>query len=328
MSIYTQKRYSIATVIYWLLLTYIVVALVWWFIALQQQNHQMADLKRIEVSGQDPQAMQKLAKIDDQEKRRTGRNIGEGSTFLLVIAVGAIFLYRAVMRQIRLQQQQQNFMMAVTHELKTPISVAKLNLETLQKHQLDEPRKEKIIRSSLQEINRLNTLTGNILVSAQLEGGYYQSSREEISFSELVLAAADEFAARATNRRWQRDIQRGLFVQGDPLLLKIMVNNLIENAIKYSPVDGAIGVRLSAEHKKLILQVTDQGKGIPASEAKRIFQKFYRIGNEETRTAPGTGLGLYLCGKIAAAHKAQIRVSDNQPAGSIFTVTINESINE
>lgn len=324
MSIYTQKRYTIATVLYWLLLTYIVVALVWWFIALQQQNHQMAELKRTAVQQQDPAASKKRAQIDDEEKRRTGRNIGEGSTFLLVIAVGAIFLYRAVMRQIRLQQQQQNFMMAVTHELKTPISVAKLNLETLQKHQLDEPRKEKIIRSSLQEINRLNTLTGNILVSAQLEGGYYQSSREEISFSELVTASAAEFAARAINRQWSVRIQPEIFVSGDPLLLKILVNNLIENAIKYSPADSQIGIALVTESKKAVLQVTDQGKGIPVSEAKRIFQKFYRIGNEETRTAPGTGLGLYLCGKIAAAHKAQIRVSNNQPTGSVFTVMINQ----
>jgi two-component system, OmpR family, sensor histidine kinase CiaH len=323
MSLYRKKRLTIATVVYWLLLIYVVAALVWWFIALQLQNQQVTALRLGQISRGDPAYIQKAEKIRDEQKRRTARNIGEGSTFLLVIAVGAIFLYRAVMRQIRLQQQQQNFMMAVTHELKTPISVAKLNLETLQKYHLDDARKEKIIRSSLQEIERLHTLTGNILVSAQLESGYYQSDKEDLSLSELVRTATGEFIRRYPNRSWNTAIDPDIFIHGDPLLLQILVNNLLENAIKYSPAESELSVGLRATDHQVLLQIADGGPGIPSRETKRIFQKFYRIGNESTRTAQGTGLGLYLCGKIAAGHRAQIRVSANQPAGSIFTVTFH-----
>src|SRR5206468_421835 len=109
-----------------------------------------------------------LAKIEDIRKRNIAKYIGEGSTFLLLILFGAVFIYRSVRRQFELQQQQQNFVMAVTHELKTPIAVSRLNLETLLRHELDEQKKAKLIRMTLQETLRLDTLINNILLSLQL----------------------------------------------------------------------------------------------------------------------------------------------------------------
>jgi K+-sensing histidine kinase KdpD len=102
--------------------------------------------------------------------------------------------------------------------------------------------------------------------------------------------------------------------------LQILVNNLLENAMKYSPKDGTIQCRLLKDQRKIILSVIDEGKGIPDVEKKKIFEKFYRIGNEETRTAKGTGIGLYLCSKIAEDHNADIRVTDNHPSGANFSI--------
>jgi K+-sensing histidine kinase KdpD len=226
---------------------------------------------------------------------------------------------------MRIQTQQQNFMMAITHELKTPISIIRLNMETLQKHHLDDTKKEKIIRSSLQEINRLNTLTGNILVSAQLEGGSYLFNQEDLDFSQVVADSLKEYSSRFPNSLLNGNLASGLNISGDPLLMQILVNNLIENAVKYSPAGSPIQVVLKKDGDKGILQILDQGSGIPKKERQRIFQKFYRIGNEETRTAKGTGLGLYLCRKITEDYKMQIGVSDNIPKGSIFTVRFNLS---
>ena len=107
---------------------------------------------------------------------------------------------------------------------------------------------------------------------------------------------------------------------GDPLLLEILVNNLLENAIKYSPRDGMIGCKLEQDKKRIFFSVTDHGAGIPDGEKKKVFQKFYRIGSEQTRTTQGTGLGLYLCKKIADDHRADIELTDNTPTGCIFTV--------
>ena len=168
-------------------------------------------------------------------------------------------------------------------------------------------KKEKILKSSLQEINRLNTLTGNILVSAQLEGGSYLFNREELNFSQAVTDSCQDFQNRFPGRPWKNELEPGLFISGDPLLMQILVNNLIENAVKYSPATTLISVILKKDGYQGILEVKDEGPGIPKKEHKRIFQKFYRVGNEDTRTAQGTGLGLYLCRKIAQDHKMRCR---------------------
>ena len=312
-----------AIVICWLLLIYVLAALIWWFIALNQQNRKMAEYKLSLLSQHDASYTQQVQKIYEERRRMTAAYKSEGLVFLLVILAGAVFLRSAVMREIRIQRQQQNFMMAITHELKTPISIAKLNMETLQKHTLDETKKDKILKSSLQEINRLNTLTGNILVSAQLEGGSYLFNKEEIDFSQVVADSAHDFESRFPNRPWNIDLEAGLFISGDPLLMKIMVNNLVENAVKYSPPASPVSIILKKSGNQGQLDIRDEGEGIPKKEHKRIFQKFYRIGNEDTRSAQGTGLGLYLCRKIARDHKMLLTLSDNQPKGTIFTVRFN-----
>lgn len=323
--LYKNKWANRATVIYWLLLIYVVAALIWWFIALNLQNRQMTEYKLNLLNRDDGAYLLKEAKIFNERDRMTRAYISEGLVFLSVIGVGAIFLYGAIIRQMRIQRQQQNFMMAITHELKTPISIARLNMETLQKHALDDAKKEKILKSSLQEINRLNALTGNILVSAQLEGGSYRFNKEELDFSQVVADCCQDFMNRFPNRPWKNDLEAGLFISGDPLLMPILVNNLIENAVKYSPPEAPVSVFLKTEGQQGVLEVRDEGPGIPKKEQKRIFKKFYRVGNEDTRTAKGTGLGLYLCRKITQDHNMRLQVSDNQPRGSIFTVRFNLS---
>ncbi|HEY2347745.1 MAG TPA: ATP-binding protein [Puia sp.] len=312
-----------AIVICWLLLIYVLAALIWWYIALNLQNNQMSAYRIELLTHDDPAYIAKLEKINDDHHRLATAYKSEGLVFILVILAGAVFLRSAVMRQIRIQRQQQNFMMAITHELKTPISIARLNIETLQKYSLEDSKKEKILKSSLQEINRLNTLTGNILVSAQLEGGSYLFNNEEINFSRMTADSCQDFENRFPNRPWSKSLEPDLYTLGDPLLIQILVNNLIDNAVKYSPPDAPITIYLKKDGDQGILEIKDEGVGIPKKEQKRIFQKFYRVGNEDTRTTQGTGLGLYLCRKIAQDHKMRLQVSDNQPKGVIFTVRFN-----
>lgn len=135
-----RRRLMIATGVYWFLLVYIVSALIWWFIVLEKQNNEMAALKleQLGKAGNQPGYDVKYKAIYSEQTRNATKYLLEGVTFLVVILIGAVFVYRAVRRQIKMQQQQQNFMMAITHELKTPIAVAQLNLETLLKYQLDE----------------------------------------------------------------------------------------------------------------------------------------------------------------------------------------------
>lgn len=212
-------------------------------------------------------------------------------------------------------------MMAVTHELKTPIAVTKLNLETLIKHRLDEQKQQRILQAALQETGRLDTLANNILIASQLEGGDYIRAKEELDLSTLVQRIVQDLRHRYPDRKWVDIIEPDCSLSGDPLLLQMLVSNLAENAIKYSPRTGVITITLKKDRGHIQLAVKDEGAGIPDDEKKKIFDKFYRTGQEKTRSTQGTGLGLYLCRKIVRDHKATIKVTDNSPVGSIFTVT-------
>ena len=325
-----KKRLFLATILYWTLLTYIVVALVWWFITLENQNDEKRTLRTNQLhavvdSVSMPGIYQShLRKINSDYKRSRAKYIGEGSIFLLVILAGAALVYRAVRKQFNLQQQQQNFMMAVTHELKTPISVVKLNLETMQKYSLDSEKQKKLMTIMLKETSRLNFLTNNILVASELEGGGYHSSKEELDLSDLLKDCIHDFRNRFPERVFKSEIQQGADVKGDALLLQMMINNLLENAVKYSSRESAVTATLKNENGHIRLRIMDEGPGIADPERKKIFNKFYRIGNESTRKTQGTGLGLYLCSKIARDHNADISVTNNIPRGSIFAVTFNQ----
>ena len=172
-SVFKKQRLTLITVVYWILLVYIIAALVWWFIALEKQNETMFNFRVLQLNKDEPAYELQLQHVQDEEHRKTAQYIGEGSTFLLLILVGALFVYRATRKQLMLSNQQQNFMMAVTHELKTPIAIVKLNLETLQLRKLDEEKQNRIISSTLIETKRLNALTNNILITSQLESGNY-----------------------------------------------------------------------------------------------------------------------------------------------------------
>ncbi|MDZ4793383.1 MAG: HAMP domain-containing sensor histidine kinase [Bacteroidota bacterium] len=319
------KRLRRTTFIYWMLLFYIVAALAWWFISLEQQNKRIADLqyRSINVEKESLSVLQladKIAFIDKETKRNTGKYLAEGITFLILIFIGAAFVYRSVRKQLKLQQQQQNFMMAVTHELKTPISVTRLNLETLQKYNLEPDKQKKLIRITLDENARLNFLTNNILIASQLEGGGYKSSQEELDLSTLLKDCIQDFKNRFPDKTFKEDIEEDADVKGDALLLQMLINNLLENAIKYSPKESPVTAVLKKYRSGIELQVKDEGTGIAEEEKKKIFTKFYRTGNEATRKTQGTGLGLYLCRKIVQSHNGDISVTNNEPHGSNFVV--------
>lgn len=320
-----RKKLRRATVIYWMLLFYIIAALVWWFISLEKQNRLMASqryesLNERKGSLSTAEFSNALSRIANETKRNTGKYIAEGITFLILILIGAAFVYRSVRRQFLLHQQQQNFMMAVTHELKTPISVTRLNLETLQKYNLDPEKQRKIIRTTLDENARLNFLTNNILIASQLEGGGYHLSKEDLDLSTLFRDCIQDFRNRFTDRLFNEEIEPDADVKGDALLLQMLINNLLENAIKYSPKESTITALLKKYRSGIELQVQDEGPGIADAEKEKVFSKFYRIGSEGTRKTQGTGLGLYLCRKIARDHNADISVTNNTPRGSNFVV--------
>ena len=283
----------------------------------------MTDYKLQEVHTGQSGYQQKINKVNEDNDRKTAQYIGEGATFLLLIIIGAVIVFRAVRRQFKQSKQQQNFMMAITHELKTPIAITKLNLETLQKHRLAEDQQQQMISNTLQEANRLNDLCNNLLLASQIEAGAYELTNEKINFSNLVEECVNNYAIRFPKRKINTVITPGIYFTGDRLMLQMAVNNLLDNAIKYSSKEEKIEANLNEENDKVKLLISDEGKGIPDEEKEKIFNKFYRFGNLHTKNAKGTGLGLYLTKKIIDQHSGEIIVSNNSPQGSIFEMAFN-----
>jgi two-component system, OmpR family, sensor histidine kinase CiaH len=331
MSVSTKIKLRRAIIVYWVLLAYIITALFWWFVSLEKQSETMLEFRIHQLDASLDKSIhpnlyqQEYNRLQNIRKRDSTKYIGEGVIFLLLIILGAVFVYRSVRNQIRFQNQQQNFMMAVTHELKTPISVAKLNLETILKHDLDTEKRNKLLRMTLQETTRLNALTNNILVSSQLDAEGYKPSAEELNFSDLTRDRITDFRNRYPDREFEDEILEDVELEGDAFLLQMLINNLLENALKYSPKDKTVTCTLTVDKNKAILSIKDEGAGIPENERSKVFEKFYRIGSEATRKAQGTGLGLYLCERIALWHNANITVTDNIPNGSNFAVTFTHT---
>jgi len=315
------------TSIYLLLLGYIIAMFIFWEISLQKQSGRIYAQEEITLKSRVDSVKdayvynQELDNLRHKLSMRTSQYLGEGATFLIVILIGAVVVYSSFHRRIMLSRQQNNFMLSVTHELKSPIAAMKLNLQTLEKHQLDEEKKKLLIDRCIKESNRLNDLCNNMLFASQLEGRQYIAAHETFDLSELVEDVVNGYAGRYS-RSFQEDITPGCKISGDKSMLEMAINNLLENAVKYTPDDKEITISLQKNQGNLILEVKDQGAGIPDSEKKKIFNKFYRVGNEESRKSKGTGLGLYLTNKIVFQHKGRLTVKDNTPSGSIFEICL------
>jgi two-component system, OmpR family, sensor histidine kinase CiaH len=321
------QQLNILTTAFCFLLVYIVSGFIWWFVSLEKQNQQMYQYRIEELRKDESYYYEKVDALKDAKKRKTFQYIGEGSTFLLVILAGGMFVYWTARQQLLLSKRQQNFMMAVTHELKTPVAIIKLNIETILKRDFEKEKRDKLLSNSVEETKRLDVLISNILMASQLETNEYSFNKQTMNLSEMLHHSVIDFQNRYSDRVTTANISEDIFILGEYQLIQLLINNFLDNARKYSQRGNEIQVSLQQNNKYCELSFADQGVGIPDKEKKKIFDKFYRVGNEDTRKSKGTGLGLFLCHKIVTDHKGEIFVQDNQPQGTIFTIQLPLSKN-
>lgn len=259
------------------------------------------------------------------EPLRKGMVIGEGFIFMTIFLIGAIKLKRAFVHEHKTHKQQHNFLLSVTHELKSPLASIKLYIQTILKRDLNKAQRDQFLANSLKDIERLDDLVENVLIATKLESIGKSVPKEEFDFSDLTNHIADRLQVHScTSQIIKTDIQSGISYIGDKFAITSVITNLIENAIKYSPPCAHVNVKLyKNENSQIRFSVADLGIGINDDEKKRIFNKFYRVGSEDTRKTKGTGLGLYIVKSVLDKHNAQIRVLNNTPSGSIFDVTFN-----
>lgn len=257
------------------------------------------------------------------EPERKGMIIGEGIFFLLIFIWGALRLKKLFSREHKLQQQQQNFLLAVTHELKSPLASVKLYIQTILKRELEPEQRQMFLSNSLKDIERLDDLVENVLLTTKLDNRSFNLPKEDFDLTSMIATVVDRLQKNACRTQVIKpQLEEGVVIHGDKFAITNVVNNLVENAIKYSPPCANVVVKLNTQADgRIIFSVTDHGPGIPEEEKKFIFNKFYRVGNESTRKTKGTGLGLYIVKTVLQKHNASIKVKDNTPTGSIFEVT-------
>lgn len=248
---------------------------------------------------------------------------GEGIVFIGLISLGFWRIRKTFREEIAMTRQQNNFLLSITHELKSPLASLKLSMQTIQKRQLDAEHIKSMADMSMDDIERLELLVENILLASKIESTNFSLNRELMDLSSITENIYEKIKIKHKNqRKFLNEIEKDVYIYGDRFSFSSVIYNLIENAIKYSPADAEITVKLSGDEKNVMLTVQDTGIGIPGSEKTRIFERFYRIGTEETRKTKGTGLGLFIVKHVVEMHKGSIHVKNNSPRGSIFEVSI------
>src|SRR5476651_962032 len=249
-------------VIFYSLIIYAVAQLIWW-------GYQLVHLQH----------------------NKLGMILSEGSMFVIVLSFGAYYLHSSINKEQRLQEQKKNFLLSVTHELKSPLASIKLLLQTIQKRSLSKEQILDFIDKSLLDIERLDDMVENMLLASKIDNQSYTFPKASFNLSGLVDSIVNRLQITKCDCNQQiinAEIEPKIEITGDKFALTSVVTNLIENAVKYSSPCSAVVVKLFSKDDKVYLEVADQGIGIADNEKARIFDRFYRVGSEETRNTKGT----------------------------------------
>jgi K+-sensing histidine kinase KdpD len=191
----------------------------------------------------------------------------------------------------------------------------------MMKRKLEPAQSEKLMTNSLSDVDRLEALVDNILFAAKIERDETGFSNDELNVSALVERIAEKLSSNKKGVKIVAEAEPDVTMHADTMGFSSVVLNLIENAIKYSDEGTTVRVTLKREGEKVRLCVYDEGYGIPVEEREKVFGKFYRIGNEDTRKSKGTGLGLYIVKRFVEIYNGSITIEDNKPRGSVFRLT-------
>jgi signal transduction histidine kinase len=248
-----------------------------------------------------------------------------GSLLFLLLIGGLVLIVILLLREVRLNERQSNFISAVTHELKTPVASLKLYLDTLRLREIGEEKRNDFYKTMDQDLKRLDATINNVLNAAMY------TDRPVVDPQPLDLARLVRRSIELTTTRHQLGERaigyRGpesLRVLGDTTALETAVLNLLDNAVKYSREKVEVDVEVGSNRDgQAFVRVEDQGVGISRAHLAFIFQRFYRIGPEVRRSRTGTGLGLFIVRSVVKGHKGTVHAESPGPdRGATFTITL------
>ena len=271
----------------------------------------------------DPEAAQDFVR----EQRGFTRMFSfEGPFFVLVVLGGLYIIARSLATERELKRRQQNFLSAITHEFKTPISTLRLLIETALMRSLPAAKQQEYLHKMESELSRLEQTSEQVLASARLEGAREAPVLEPLELNSVVQGVVGKVRGGLEARGARLVLSYSpdpLPVSIDPNAFGVVLNNLLDNAAKYSSDPAKrIHVKLEAQGDLILTHVSDEGMGISEKERAHIFERFYRVGNEMTRESKGVGLGLHLVKSITEAMNGWVKVEANVPKGTRFSVIL------
>lgn len=299
---------------------YILLQFLWWAWMLIDLNQQVHILE-VNFYSQIENPTSAQAPTDDFVQRKIAMIIGEGSVFILLLALGFIQVKRALKKELEAAKKQRNFLLSVTHELNSPIAGVQLNLETILNRKLDTETRNQLLKNALQQNSRLKNLVENILTTTRLEENVLQLNLQPNNISELLQNITGDFKS-ASEAIDISNVQPEICALIDPLAFESVIKNILENAIKYNQKNSPIIITTKTEKGAVFIDIKDQGIGITNEEQQNVFARFFRIQNEETRTTKGTGLGLYIVKQLTELMGGEVFLSSKINEGSTFTIKL------
>ena len=326
-----KKTNQHISVFIYILMGYTIVQFFWWTYLIFELNAEIISLEKIIVQlGEGSEIAQMImakGNLDAIFFKKKMMIAGESGVFLVILLTGFYLIKRAHQKEMDLAKQEQNFMLAITHELNSPLAAIKLNIETLQRRKLDDDKVALVLDRTAQESERLNHLINNILATSRMEKTGFELYPEEFDLLKHVFKLIHKYEVLIPQELILEGDSCGI-VNIDVLSFELILQNLIENASKYSDDSTQIKIQLSGNKNTFSLAVLDEGIGISNSEKTKVLSKFYRVGNEDTRKSKGTGLGLYLVSNLVYEMKGKLFILDNKPQGTIFKIELPRSLSD
>ena len=270
--------------------------------------------------------------LDDVRKVRQGLSdldwvlLVLGGLFFGLVLAGVFWLCLWLVREIGVNQSQQAFIDAVTHEMRTPLASLRLHLDTLERHDPERDRRSEFLARMRGDVERLDQTVEQVLAAARAESSRTKPQLERVPLAELLRECSRE--VRATHGLPEEavhlDVDPRALVKGDPTELAVVFRNLLENAVKYSGQPVQVVVRSAGgSDGRVSVEIADRGIGIPQGELGKVFQRFYRVGRDVQRTASGLGLGLFIVRSLVRRQGGRVVArSEGQGQGSRFVVTL------
>ncbi|HCS20710.1 MAG TPA: hypothetical protein DIW47_09155 [Bacteroidetes bacterium] len=264
-----------------------------------------------------------LAFIREKAKAVRNRQIAESSLFFSLLFIGFIWIYKGLVQAIDLSDQQTNFLVSITHELKTPIASSRLLFETMVRHPVEAEKVVELSRAGIESSKHQLDLVESLLIASRLENRSLEFPLHRVDLSSWLHKEV-ELLQREYQHALNLELAIAPGIEGliEDMSLRLSLANLISNARKYAGKESFLFVGLSKKDGNALIQVGDTGPGIPDQEKKRIFKKFYRRGDAYTHVHRGTGLGLFIVAETAKRHKGRVWVEDRKPQGIMFNLLI------